>query len=126
MKHDKAMQLVAALRSGEHKQGRGYLHTADGLKCCLGVACCLSSLKPRLVGDEDEVVFAYGRAEDPTRELSLSVRKHFGFYGSFGSRRDGSEIEIDNREFESLAAANDAGVSFTDIADYIEKNWEAL
>lgn len=30
---------VAALRSGEYKQGRSCLRSADGTFCCLGVAC---------------------------------------------------------------------------------------
>src|SRR4051812_34484552 len=33
---------VKALRSGEYKQTKGALHTADGAFCCLGVACDLA------------------------------------------------------------------------------------
>lgn len=32
---------VASLRSDEYQQGRGYLRTADGGWCCLGVLCDL-------------------------------------------------------------------------------------
>ncbi len=32
-------KLIAALRSGEHKQVNGQLEHIDGRRCCLGVAC---------------------------------------------------------------------------------------
>lgn len=39
---EKAMKLVAALRSGVYQQTKDYLHRADGTMCCLGVACAIS------------------------------------------------------------------------------------
>jgi hypothetical protein len=38
MTDDEARAWVAALRSGEYKQGKGQLKTPEGNFCCLGVA----------------------------------------------------------------------------------------
>ena len=38
---------VEALRSGDYKQGKGALRTADGDYCCLGVACEISPVVER-------------------------------------------------------------------------------
>ena len=41
---DIKQKWVAALRSGDYKQGRGYLRTIDNEYCSLGVLCDLSDV----------------------------------------------------------------------------------
>lgn len=45
MLNDAAKKWVAALRSGEYRQGKGALVTEDGKYCCLGVACHLYEME---------------------------------------------------------------------------------
>lgn len=105
-------RLVAALRSGQYHQGRGWLKQGEGddaRYCCLGVAC--------------EVALGCGAVDDPDHvrqelrdnaALPPSVRAAFGFrtrYGHFGRRVSGHY---------SLAGMNDSGVSFNRIAAVIE------
>lgn len=43
-----------------------------------------------------------------------------------GARRDGLPININDKDYVSLADANDNGCTFAMIADYIEQNWSEL
>jgi len=102
---------LEALRSGEYRQVRGYLHTANGF-CCLGVACTL--FKP----EDIHAVQAHGYTIETLRyEANVAVAPNFvidalALYGDMGNRGDG--------DGPSLAAHNDEGKSFADIADLIE------
>lgn len=118
-----------ALRSGEYQQGHGYLKRLlllqdDGstgtVYCCLGVACELSSFgdwTPRFVDENGELLpgpatYSYGDGKfeefPPPRVAEL-----------LGLFYDGS-----NEPGLSLAAMNDAEVSFAEIADFIERRGE--
>lgn len=116
---EKAMELVAALRSGEYKQAKNRLKTADGY-CCLGVACILAGCV-FTEEDGDFITEDNNGAVPPQR-----VRDAFGFFNSNGSRRDPRELTIGGRHYSCLTEANDGGATFAEIADYIEANWEAL
>lgn len=83
---------VAALRSGEYKQGTEYL-CKDERYCCLGVALRVAGIEP------DGCV------------LTLDERLLFGLRSCLGAP---SGIG------DSLATMNDKGVPFTKIADTIE------
>ena len=133
----KALKLSKALKSGTYRQNRGGLKHGDKY-CCLGVACEISRLgKFRKMGGlymEQYRIFKDG--EDIF--LPEKVKDYFGFYDIRGSRRDGSLIRFydisyvknDTKEkgkgYMSLTEANDDGVSFKEIADYIENNYEFL
>lgn len=116
MKKREAMRLVKALRSGKYEQGRNYL-TRDDRYCCLGVACAISkgvnSVKNREIVEYDGFAGV----------LSPRMQDKFGFASCEGARRDLEHLEIGGKKFASLAKANDAGVPFSDIADYIEANY---
>lgn len=119
MIRERAMELVAALRSGDFKQGRENL-CRDGRFCCLGVACNIANLEY----EESDGLVAYSGFY--TAVLPPKAQSIYGFCGDVGERRDGSRLRIGMRSFTSLADANDRGVTFAEIADYIEQNWDAL
>ena len=94
---------VAALRSGEYKQGAEYLcqYDEDGNAaafCCLGV---LENIEPRIKCDDggDELL-----DEDSLKEF-LGVNRNDGFLQS------------------TYAGWNDEGMSFSEIADRLEKKY---
>lgn len=100
---DFKQRWIAALRSGEYKQGDGFLHNPnDGTYCCLGVACRAAGHEPET--DDD--------MEYPSTKL-----------GNLPAMLKGS-----NPITRQLAQMND-GVgdyvgkrrSFSEIADHIEK-----
>lgn len=102
---------VAALRSGEYKQGHERLRDSDGRFCCLGVLC---DLRAKEAGEkwatEDGVFFFHGASSYlPTDLLSWC-----GFSNAIGPL-----VCIDGRQTR-LANHNDDGRTFAEIADAIE------
>lgn len=126
---ERAMELVAALRSGKYTQTHARLKRTDGF-CCLGVACDISGL-----GEWKN--FRHGSYEYVTKDdhaksdtsLPLAVQEYFGFTSSGGYF---GEVNIEQpkgrtgHDLFSLIAMNDDGMTFSEIADFIEKNWEIL
>lgn len=110
MKKYKAMEWVKALRSGVYRQGKKVLYdkTKDSY-CCLGILALLSS-------DSIETT--------PYTRGYLNNKALCGLWSGDGSIEDG--VTINEVFYRSLASANDGGVSFNDIADWIEKNYEKL
>lgn len=98
---------VAALRSGEYKQGRGALCNTDcnGNKsyCCLGVLADVSG-DPRWDGK----LF-----NDSNAYLKIDADTHLRMTG-------GALISAEAQR--RLGQLNDEGVSFYEIANHIEKN----
>lgn len=114
---EKAELLVAALRSGDYRQGREKLRTADGF-CCLGVACDL--FKKETGGGEwhkrlDGVFYFNFDSESDEYYLIPAVRNWFGF-----KHRNPKAAGV------RLSEMNDASKPFSEIADFIETNWESL
>lgn len=98
---------VKALRSGKYKQAQRQLKDGDAY-CCLGVACVLaakSGIKVPQITDEDKEL---------EHDFCI-VRDWLGLKGSEG-----------NYQARSLAADNDEGKSFEDIADIIEAKREVV
>lgn len=99
---------VTALRSGEFKQGRVYLRASNDQTgaeefCCLGVLCLIEdpeswSEEPRHEGGW----LHRGEEELPDEDLM-------------------EEMGLSRSEVSYLAEMNDAGDSFEEIADYIER-----
>jgi hypothetical protein len=92
------LKWIKALRSGKFKQAKGVLRRGEGY-CCLGVACVAADIKdvPRspvisLIGEKFENVPNVIRGGCST-----------------------------NYVVERLVEMNDSGVSFSEIADWIEK-----
>lgn len=120
---------VAALRSGEYKQARGYLRvakTVDGASgfCCLGVLCDLAVKEGVIEAPmEEDGIYVFG----PNKETKTLP----GVVTDWAELEDESpEVMVDGEEVE-LARLNDTGLdlmddlgrwSFEQIADTIEEN----
>lgn len=116
MKKSIAMKWVKALRSGEYKQGQpGVLSDGQGGFCCLGVLCQVSHISPddcNRLPDEDDMARIAEAHEDPEVlgiELSLL--------------NDGY-IKLD--DCRNTAAVPEQRLSFDEIADLIQINYEEL
>lgn len=101
---------LAALRSGEYKQGREALRSRDGGYCCLGVLVACS-------GDNPPLDRAY-----PSRGWLDGCG--VCFFDMDGNRRDNQPWLP---KLSDLAGdANDAGRTFAEIADAIEACAEGI
>ena len=121
MLNENAQKLVNALRSGEYAQIIGALHKDSGF-CCLGVACDLfikeTDTSP---GWTKSIWGGFTQSfDDETAVLPDRVRVWLGFRTNRGGIHHSKEGYI------SLASANDAGVSFKEIADMIEDEPDGL
>lgn len=104
---------VAALRSGEYKQGQGKLRPSTEEYCCLGVLCDIYSKETKTgLWNRDEFFVNDSSATDlPPKDvdkwayINLEEDKTFLYETSKGY----------------LPELNDDGLSFTDIADLIEQ-----
>ena len=115
MKKEIAERWVAALRSGEYKQGRHALRIGDAY-CRMGVLCAIA------VQDGAEVTHA-------------TDANGVTFYDGNNAGLPSSVViwagmETCNGEWDpmerNLVARNDYGSSFRQIANTIEANWERL
>lgn len=89
---------IAALRSGEYKQGRCQLER-EGKYCCLGVAC--------VIADKNINIMNYQYIPEDNKEVPYLLKG-----------RDGDNIIV-----AILTNMNDQEMrSFTEIADWIEEN----
>lgn len=113
MKKSLKDKWITSLRSGDYKQGQGRLRNNKDEHCCLGVLCRVSGLKGRFDLIEDCYEF-----DGNPDSLSGALQERFG---------------LDNKEISHLLDLNDGhygasfdrwvpGKSFTEIADWIEKN----
>ena len=104
---------LSALRSGDYKQTRQYLHKEDGF-CCLGVLCDLygkeHNVEWNLVKDEDEDRTHYMFQDHPA-SLPFPVIEGAGV-GSHNPSIPGT----------SLVGLNDSGSTFNEIADFIQEH----
>lgn len=116
---------LAALRSGEYEQAKGYLRTSGGF-CCLGVLCDVLKDEvggqwTRGVSDESDDYFNFVTPEGKCYgSLTRDVADLAGLpsLNPKIEHRDWSESSQDS----TLAGANDTGnLSFKEIADIIEK-----
>jgi len=114
MNKENVAKWVAALRSGEYKQGQRALRyedlTGETRHCCLGVLCELAGIE--ITNSQDKLPRAYPAAqwlgiETTTDNLENGVT----VVGSL----DGEPPTM-----HYLSGINDQGVSFERIADLIE------
>ena len=107
MKPDIKAQWLTALRSGDYQQGQGYLRQGDQY-CCLGVLC---DLYGKAMGPEWEAVDQYGAHRVHSMhgsEVVLPV-KIMVWAG------------LEDRNPLDLAAMNDNGSTFEELANIIEE-----
>ncbi len=152
MNRERALELVAALRSGSYQQCSSRLKSKDGRFCCLGVATEISDLgtwatDPKV--DATGPFFVPRTSADPldraTATLHPQVQVYFGFKDEAGTFADVPSTEeckhtgtpvllhlanpyLDLKAIYaySLTELNDAGWTFAQIADFIEANHEHL
>jgi hypothetical protein len=107
-----ATEWLEALRSGEYKQGEGFLYQQEKNSfCCLGVACAIQYPKHYLVDNEGH--FHAGIIEKREDQLKYDLKKiPFELKGSASN----------NNLVSILTGMNDDGNDFLEIADWIEKN----
>lgn len=110
---------VKALRSGEYAQGKRFLRMGNKY-CCLGVATDLySKIEGYLeIATSEEGIYHYGGSSYKLGYVWLppEVQTWLGLCHPAGTYLGGP----------SLAALNDAGVPFSEIADIIESEPFAL
>lgn len=91
---------VAALRSGEFKQGKHYLHKGETF-CCLGVLCEILKTPKKTIENTDITVY-----ENSAYSLPPNLEKKI----------------FDIMDSYPLMRLNDSDVTFEVIAGYIEQN----
>jgi hypothetical protein len=117
---------VKALESGEYPQGRNRLRSSEGL-CCLGVLCDLHArAHPEIARLE----------RDPFRYLGMGSTLPDEVMDWSGMTNDAGEfirpprlpksVDKVHRKTTSLAALNDDGLTFKQIARVIRANWQDL
>lgn len=116
-----AVQWVAALRSGKYDQKQGQLRGECLTSfCCLGVLC---DLHAQAYPHDNEKQWDLSKYMDMDDVLPEIVMKWAELRCNDGYLPNGS-LHISG--YSSLAEANDAGIKFPEIADFIEKNYETL
>lgn len=120
MKKEVADKWVAELRSGKYEQGKGYLNK-DGKFCCLGVLCDLAAKEGEVSKiDADIPSGKYIQYDKSLKFAPISVRTWSGL------RTSGGAFRYSDKNFELYSLNDDDGLSFEEIANVIEKNWESL
>jgi len=123
MNKEIATKWIESLRSGKFNQDKNYLKE-DTTHCCLGVLCELynelneekieeSSMWLGETGDKDKI-HAFDGA---TGALSITVQRWAGIKTDVGRVGEEDYLTLMN---------DDAKCSFSEIADFIEKNIENL
>lgn len=107
---------VAALRSGKYQQGQHELKSCTDKFCCLGVLCDVKGLP---YGD------GFFQLDESTHVDTCLVKRICVMDGPsiviHGPAID-KAFYVSNVIQEQLVTMNDDGVSFNEIADWIEKN----
>lgn len=141
MKPEIKQEWLEELRSGNLKQGNGrltYRNPDDGseLDCCLGVLCKIAvkhGITSVVVRPfEDQETIAYGTLDDVAilpenvaqwASITRSGDLHTVFENEHYDPDASSGI---GKEISSLTEMNDAGYTFAEIADVIEKEFDEI
>ena len=125
MKQEGKEKWVAALRSGEYKQGAGCLRSKDNYYCCLGVLADLYSKDTGVpweapVGGQNSYAVHQQSGILPIEVAEWAdIRDEAGKFDPCPVvviRNEGEDIKV----YECLTGLNDDGSTFSEIADYIE------
>lgn len=120
MKPELKKRWTDALRSGEYDQTQGWLRDKRGF-CCLGVACEVFGpevgldVKPTTSAVKDH--WLYGNLSDNLPIELIGLLETDG-YGTLKK-----EIEFEGGTYTTLQGLNDAGMSFSEIADIIDEQF---
>lgn len=117
MNEDIKSRWLAALRSGDYKQGKDFLHNVENdTYCCLGVLCDIYAK-----GENVECRKPDGGVEyffDAHEVLPNEIIEWAGFK-EFDVN---PSVKTDTGIWESVAELNDNGNSFIEIAGMIERS----
>lgn len=107
---------LTALRSGKYKQGKEALN-ADNKFCCLGVLCDIYAKEKKL---------RWKKLLHDSQKVFINEQLHLPSSVQIWAELSSANPVIENRTIkertcEDLAQMNDAGLSFDEIADIIEK-----
>lgn len=103
-------QWVAALRSGDYKQGIRRLRSAEDDFCCLGVLCNLhAQAHPEIAAKQSTKMSYMGRDALPHTDVYM-----------WAGLSINAELTIGNLRGYSPEYMNDQGKTFAQIADAIE------
>lgn len=111
-------EWIEALKSGEYKQGAGYLRTKDDEFCCLGVLCALAEAEMTLRIDDidDAEEFYWVKTFDGDGwEYDSRTMPSARFLKSVGKLNP----EDSRNQADNLALLNDQGCTFEQIADLL-------
>lgn len=125
MLNDNAKLWVEALRSGKYRQGKSSLRDGDKF-CCLGVACDISELGKWGPASESPTARAYiaaGNTYGSESYLPAAVMDWLGLTTNCGEH---SCPDYPRTIPLTLAALNDNGKTFEEIAALIESEPEGL
>ena len=112
MKKELKEKWVAALRSGNYQQGRYALKRTNNTYCCLGVLC--------EVGGE---TFEFQPPSELIDYPTACQLKRFPYQTAYLPSQLYTEFGLDKQITRELIALNDdKGLTFSEIADYIEAN----
>lgn len=127
-----AEKWVAELRSGKYPQTTRYLRDGAGF-CCLGVLCEVAlknDVKLKITSDRMNGIYSYDDEENvlPNRvRWWAGVKEHNpNVPEPYAEKIHHEDHEYEPESFSYLAELNDNGYTFDEIADIIEKHYEAL
>jgi hypothetical protein len=103
---------VTDLRSNP-PQAIGFLYDAEGY-CCLGRLCIVMGIPKEDIMEEADL------------DSQPGWRKKSTMRSPVGRPKDDEGISVAGNCYGTLADANDAGCTFEQIADAIERDWERL
>lgn len=113
MKASIKKKWVRALRSGKYKQGRiGLHHKPTNSFCCLGVLCDVQGLAwDKNFENSAWTMYIFPRVNGVIGQSSASIKEEYA-----------DHIGLTGEDQGTLVSMNDSGISFSEIADYIEEN----
>lgn len=114
MKKDIAEKWVAALRSGDYKQGILNLRNHKDEFCCLGVLCEIMGVEKEFSGNR-YLYDGCGAGIMSSVRILTGIKSDLGYLYTPKYSSD-----------SCLASMNDQGKTFSEIADIIEEEWENL
>ena len=109
---------IAALRSGEYKQGKGCLENANGEFCCIGVLAKLAGVE-RVVSPGKTTAYQSIIYDGQIGSASDKVKEWVGLINEVAMFND-------KGDYEDLARLNDNGYTFEDIAAIIESEPDGM
>lgn len=117
---------VEALRSGEYKQGRMELHSANNEFCCLGVLCSIA-VKQGVISKPESYggAYRYGKTETnagSSAYLPRAVQTWAGLDNSDPKIAGAFLSQLNDGIENALDGVVEAQKTFAEIADLIEEH----